>query len=157
MTISAVDLDRDDMIHLSANAQKKVGKRAAEAMHHMLTGEGKAQPEIADITFSQNAVGSQFYTICIKYANIFGTLQAPGIPGGFGLKDKEEEKRPSMENIFKVEFCEERVYLRTGWTLDELCEKELWYGWGNDTYCNIVDGEDRAILAFGPIFLEKWK
>ena len=31
----------------------------------------------------------------------------------------------------------------------------LWYGAGMDTYCNLVDDEDMAVLAFGPVTVER--
>jgi hypothetical protein len=37
--------------------------------------------------------------------------------------------------------------------MDKLADCELWYGFGNVFYCNITDGENRALPSFGPILL----
>ena len=46
------------------------------------------------------------------------------------------------------------VEIRVELTIDQIREKELWYCFGNDFYCNIQDARNHAIYALGPISLE---
>ena len=36
-------------------------------------------------------------------------------------------------------------------TREELCRKDLWYGFGHKFYCNIADEGGHALPSFGPL------
>ena len=154
VTVATIDLDRDDCIHLSSAAQKKVGVRAANAMYHLLTGEGMGQPELAAVTECPHGYNESFGAVCIRFQNVMGALSSLGIPSGFSMRDRGAVVKPSMEKIQRIELAGNCAILHTEYTPQELKNKELWYGWGNETYCNITDKADRSILAFGPVSLE---
>lgn len=154
VTVPTIDLELDDCIHLSSASQKKVGVRAANAMHHLLTGEGMGQPELIDVKECPHSYEKSFGSVCVRFKNVTGALSSLGAPSGFLMRDRGGTEKPSMEKFQRIELAGDCAILHTEFTPSELRSKEIWYGWGNDTYCNITDGADRPILAFGPAFLE---
>lgn len=155
VTVATIDLDRDDCIHLSSASQKKVGVRAANAMYHLLTGEGMGQPELLDVIECPHNYNESFGSVCVRFQNVMGALSSLGVPSGFGMRERGVMEKPSMEKIQRIELAGDRAILHTEYTPQELRTKEIWYGWGNEAYCNITDKADRSILAFGPVSIEQ--
>lgn len=155
-TIASNDLELDDCIHLSSDSQKKVGVRAANAMHYLLTGVGQPEPAIESVRATPDPYCPFFYTLRIRYKNLDGDLRANGVPSGFTLSNNHSEQAPSQHFIQRVYLEKNEVVLRTELSLEELRKRELWYGWGNSFYCNITDGADRPIPSMGPIPLHNY-
>lgn len=155
-TIATNDLALDDCIHLSSDSQKIAGVRGARAMHYITTGCGFAEPTFDNIYFTNTRYVPNFFVdIHIQYKNISGAFKSCGIPNGFALR-KSDEKEPSQKMFRKISLKQNEVIISVQIPLDKLAEYELWYGYGNDFYCNITDGENRAIPAMGPILLKNF-
>ncbi len=153
-TIAANDLELDDCIHLSSDSQKKIGARAAKAMHYLIAGIGRPEPDLDSIRAEPDEYLPFNYTLRIKYRNVTGCLKASGVPSGFTLRKIQSGQDPSLDHIQRIYPAGDEVVIRTELALAELQQRELWYGWGNSFYCNITDEADRAIPAMGPIALD---
>lgn len=151
ITLASNDLDLDDLIHLSADAQEKLGKRAADAMLYLLEGRGCGEPDIESVTAEEDVCVAGWTLLCIRYRNIRGSLQAAGVPDGFTLS--EGENPPSRESIQNIRVRENTVCIRCELSREQLRRKALWYGFGHDFHCNITDSADHAIPAMGPVSL----
>lgn len=150
--VASNDLELEDLIHLSADAQERLGRRAADAMLYTAMGIGSPEPEIESITAKEDICVADWTDLCIHYRNLRGNLSSAGIPNGFMLSRNMEE--PSMEWIQHIGLQGNTVHIRCELSLDELRQRDLWYGFGHDIYCNITDSEDHAIPSIGPISLE---
>lgn len=152
--ISAIDLERDDLIHLSSDAQKRVGCRAAYAMNRLLTGSGLPEPRVMSVSAQPEKYCPFWYELHITYADTEGALRCPGVPRGFGLYDAGNAGAGSGDSMIQRTLLSgSTVILRTELSLEDLRKKELWYGYGHHSYPNITDELDRAIPACGPISL----
>jgi sialate O-acetylesterase len=155
-TIATNDLELDDLIHLSSDSQKIAGKRAANAMYYLLTGCGYAEPEIDKVYITKGRYVPQLFSeIHIRYKNTAGSLKASGVPFGFAIKKTNSNEEPSIKNIKRIFVAKNEVIISVEIPSEQLKDYELWYGYGNDFYCNITDGEGRAIPSMGPILLKR--
>lgn len=155
-TIATNDLELDDLIHLSSDSQKIAGKRAANAMFYLLTGCGYAEPELDIVYITKGRYVPQLFTeIHIRYKNTAGSLKASGVPFGFAIKKINSKEEPSIKNIKRIFVSKNEVIISVEIPSEQLQDYELWYGYGNDFYCNITDGEGRAIPSMGPIYLKR--
>ena len=153
-TVATNDLDLDDLIHLSADAQEILGSRACDAMCHLLYGTGNAEPEIAQITAEADDCVPSWTILQIRYRNLRGKLCAAGVPNGFTIGNADVA--PDREGIQRIGLDGDTVWLRCEWNRDTMRQKTLWYGYGHDTYCNITDEGGHAIPATDAIRLCDW-
>lgn len=151
ITIASNDLDLDDLIHLSADSQEKLGKRATDAMLYLTSNIGCGEPMIESITAEKDVCVTDWTLLRIRYRNIRGSLHAVGFASGFTLSEGEDP--PSKEGIQHIHVQDSEVQIRCEFSKEQLRQKALWYGFGHDFYCNIVDEADHAIPALGPISL----
>ena len=150
--VAAIDLERDDLIHLSSGAQTRVGCRGAYAMYRLLTGKGLPEPRIASVAAAPMKYCPFWYELHITFENTDGALRAFGYPRGFVLYDAGKAGVGSGDAMIqRTVLSGNTVILRTELPLEELRKKELWYGYGHHTVCTITDGADRAVPACGPI------
>ena len=155
-TIATNDLSLEDCIHLSSDAQKIAGVRGARAMNYIITGCGFAEPVFDKIYFKNDRYVPHFFNeIHIRFNNVAGALKSSGVPHGFAIK-KIDEKEPAERMFRKVSLKQNEVVISIEIPTEKLSDYELWYGYGNDFYCNITDGENRAIPAMGPISLKNY-
>lgn len=133
--VSAIDLELDDLIHIGTQGLKRLGRRLADAV------DGLHAPDI--LTVEPELEQSR---IRITYRPVRGELRAPGRPAGFSLRTRDGAEVPVL---YKTALEGNTVTLHL--TLNTLPEDtSLWYGWGLNPYCNITDGADAALPAFGP-------
>ena len=155
-TIATNDLSLEDCIHLSSDSQKIAGVRGARAMNYILTGCGFAEPILDKIYLKNDRYVPNFFSeIHIRYNNISGALKSCGVPHGFAIKTSDE-KEPAERMFRKVLLKQNEVVISVEIPMNQLSDYELWYGYGNAFYCNITDGENRAIPAMGPIHLQDY-
>ena len=157
-TVTAVDCPRDDLIHLSTEGQRRVGKRAAREMAYLCGYDAKPTPEILSISVEPDKVRYFWCCINVKYKNLDGDLTAYGDnPMGFSITSEDEA--PYLfpyRGISNVTLKGDTVSIRTELTAEQLKSVSLWYGAGLSCACTITDGGGMAIPAFGPIKLSEW-
>ena len=146
--VATVDLDVVDGLHLDYDSLKRVGERMAYlALPYVKKGVvPRSEIKLASARFGKTLKP----TIVVEYAGVTGKLRASGRPTGFCLKDKATEE--VLDWIYKVDFDAAKpnaVILRVA--KDPNREVVLYYAAGAAPYVNIVDENDMAIPAFGPI------
>ena len=134
--VSAIDLGLDDGIHISTPDLKRLGRRlAAVAL-------GRPAPTLVSAAYEPARD-----QIRVSYANVRDGLHAAGRPTGFSLRDADGTERP---RIYKIVLDGSDVLLKLD-AGQPPAGLHLWYGWGLSPYCNITDGTDASLPAFGPL------
>jgi sialate O-acetylesterase len=154
--ISVIDLELDDLIHVGTQGMKRAGQRMANVAKHELFGKAVGTtPTIDRVSRGPNN------TLVLKFkgVNVVGQKQTGGLRpsrriAGFSIRDAEGKE---ISMIFEA---------GSGTALDTVVLKligppppgsSLWYGWGLNPYCNLVDIADMAVPVFGPIGLDDVK
>ena len=135
-----------------------MGIRGARAMLYMTDGIGFSEPELDRIIVEEDKFQpDRFALLRIRYKNISGALCSQGVPSGFEISDtREPEKVPSNFRLCKMSLHQNEVHLKVERPASELGDYALWYGFGHYCYCNITDGEGRALPSMGPIAIKEY-
>ncbi|MBQ8684400.1 MAG: hypothetical protein IJ518_07805 [Clostridia bacterium] len=150
-TISAIDKDLDDYIHLANEAQQRIGREGAESMAHLLFPERDdllAAPRVKHVWLDTD-VDPVFRTVCVEFENLHGALQAAGRPWGFAFTTDPD--RVNEDSVITVRLRGNIALVRTELSVEEMEQRYVYYGWGQTTYCNLTDAAGRAVPAFGPV------
>lgn len=149
VTVSAVDCELEDLIHISSESHEKVGARAAEAMCVLLGEEGVPYPELDYIEIVEDDFVPFHVNLIVHYKNIVGELQSKDYPWGFYIH--KEADKPHVRGISRLYVHGNSVRVKLETDPKVLPEWYLSYAYGNAYYCNITDSAGRAIPAFGPL------
>lgn len=153
ITIATNDAELDDSIHMSSDSQKINGIRGARAMHYLVTGKGHPEPDLKRVYVNRFSIVPECSSeIHLVYDNVVGNLRASGVPSGFSLR-KKDESRPTVKHLCRISLEQNEVVLRFEVPFEGLSDYEIWYGYGNDFYCNITDEGNRAIPSMGPVYI----
>jgi sialate O-acetylesterase len=149
--VASVDLELDDLIHIGTQGLKRLGRRLANIALRELFGRSDIQkgPRLTG-AFVDNPEGTR---IRVRFADVNGKLTAPGRVSGFSIRT--EQNHP-YRIIYKMEVDKTSptdILLH----LTEPCPQNayLWYGFGIDPYCNVVDEADMAVPVFGPVSIQR--
>lgn len=145
---SAVDLQLDDSIHVGSVGMKTLGRRLAYAMDVLRRGARAGKPPITFKSIKHVRYRNGLLTLRIEFDNVVGKFRvAEGTrPTGFAIGD------PTPSNfIFDTELDGDGVILYTTMSPQALSHQSLYYGYGTDPFCNILDGAGRLIPVMGPI------
>ena len=152
-TVSATDADFDDLIHYSADFQKKMGTRAANAMAYLIGEGGNDVPVPSKVTYRKNTEYSpSCYIYDIEYKNV-KSLTSLGVPSGFCVLPKDCDIKKVFSpyaGVQKIKLCGNTVSLYTE-IKEEPEEAIICYGFGHMAYCNITTDTGYSIPAIGPI------
>ena len=85
-------------------------------------------------------------------ATVVGLKPARHI-AGFSLRKKDGAEAPLIFDAV-VGKARDTVVLKLNGPLPDKEKTFLWYGYGFDPYCNLVDALDMAVPVFGPIPLD---
>lgn len=146
--VASIDLEMDDFIHISGASQNRLGVRCAKAMTHLIQGTGMPQPLLKSVHF-ETADGDWNATIVLTFENVIGTFSSSGRPYGFSLTHMDTGVDQNF--IYRIECADHCIRLKTTESEIDLSQSLLHYGKGFMPYCNIVDGDDRALHAFSNI------
>jgi sialate O-acetylesterase len=148
-TVAAIDLPLDDEIHIGTAGLKQLGRRLALAAYHDLFDAGAVRPgpRLQRAVVEDAARG----IVRVYFDDVNGRLSPDAHIGGFSLHGTGGKTGPELYDV--------RVDPRRPSTV--LCRAEgpvrvgtyLWYGYGRNPYCNLVDEQNLAVPAFGPIRL----
>ena len=157
-TIATNDCSLCDEIHLDSPSQEKMGIRGARAMYHLTDGIGFAQPEFDKIIVEEDKLQPDKYSLLrVRYKNVSGSLASKDLPTGFELCDvNKPEELPSKHRLCRMTLNQNEVHLRVQRPMAELADYALCYGYGHYCYCNITDGEGRALPSMGPIAIKEY-
>ena len=148
-TVPAIDLDLDDLIHISGPEHERLGRRLAQAMAVLmrLPRAGKPPIELDRVAVSADK-RTGLAKVTASFRNVEGSLRAAGRPSGFALSDP----RPTP-GIVRVTLKGASATLRTSLDMNVVAGRYLNYGLGLDPYCNITDAADRSLPAFSRVAL----
>lgn len=145
--VPAIDLDLDDLIHISGYDQNRLGKRLAYAMHALTGGKKAGKPPITvkRIVPRPNPVTGALDVI-VEFDNVVGKLQAKGRPHGFEIVAQQPG-----QHVYRVDLDGPRAILKTSLQPQQAENLSVHYGLGYAPYCNITDSIDRSLPVFGPV------
>ncbi|MBN1348381.1 sialate O-acetylesterase [candidate division KSB1 bacterium] len=143
---ASVDLELDDPIHIGTPGLKRLGKRlAALALRDIFDRlEIEIGPQFSKITpviFRQPRYRIQF-------TGINEHLKSDMRVGGFSIRDSTGA---CLNLIFKAEITGDGQAIDLFMRSQPAMDSYLWYGYGMNPYCNVVDARDMALPMFGPI------
>ena len=147
-TVYSLDLDIDDLVHLSSESHEILGVRAAEAMCVLIGEEGVPSPAFDSVEVVQDDYVPFFANVRINFKNVVGELTAEGVPSGFYILDSESGS--PLRAISRTCLEGNSVRVKVEFDMDKLGEYYVGYGYGNNFYCNITDSAKRSIPGFGP-------
>lgn len=136
-TVSALDGQLEDLIHLTSDSQKRVGRRAADAMFRMLTTGDSGLPAVAEVTLEPDELTPFWRNIRIRYKNT-GALRFVGVAYGYALRRADSADVPNMSGMGRMWTEGDCVIIRTELPEEKLREKELWYAWGSEAIGTLV-------------------
>jgi sialate O-acetylesterase len=146
-TVAAIDLELDDLIHISGKAYATLGLRMADAAARLVLGERGAKPTPQPVSASVHAHRDLISAaVAVKFANVVGGLQSSGPARGFATIDGAGNP---VNTIYKTELLGDRAILHL--TLPDAVGLRVMYGRGLDPVCTITDGRGHAIPAFAPL------
>ncbi|MHB1457020.1 MAG: sialate O-acetylesterase [Armatimonadota bacterium] len=148
--VSAIDLLLGDSIHLSYEANERLGRRLGEVALSAVYGRKDHGTPIAlesiEMLESVNTMGR----LRVRYKGVSGALKADGAPTGFTLRSKEPDN--GGPSVFRVDLDTEDPSSVIVWYYPSITiPVSLYYAAGLNPYANIVDKKDMAVPAFGPV------
>ncbi len=151
--VPTIDLELDEGVHLSGTAQYEVGRRAAEAAFALTHPREADDKRLAKAISLRSATVREYrlgaVEIVTSFANVIGELRSEGLPRGFSLHFPKTGKRGFVCN---VALRGNKAHIRCMATMAQIREgASLFYGYGADPACTIVDGAHRSLPAFGPV------
>ena len=145
-TVAAIDLELDDLIHVSGRAYAQLGERMARAAARLALGDRSEAPapQLVSVLVSDTNRGGP--AIEVRYRNVGKGLQSTGLPAGFTFVDPQHQP---VDLIFKTVLEHDRAVLYlTSFDRNDL---RLMYGHGRNPFCNITDSRGYALPVFGPL------
>ncbi len=158
--VPAIDLVLDDLIHVGTEGHKRLGRRLARvALHDTYTNPaGRTAIDFDRVTRGpDNTLRVRFKGVNLhnEGGKVLGLMPATRVLG-FSIRNADTSLAPLVYEAKVDPHVPDTVILK----LDAILAKEipegaqLWYGYGYDPACNLVDAEDMAAPAFGPIPLD---
>ncbi len=145
-TVPAIDLELDDLIHVSGRAMGRLGRRSAAAALSILAGK---TAENSPIGLGKCRVvkdpNSGLANVEVEFNSVAGSLKSGSRPAGFSL----HTRKLGVNAVVKTSLEKSKVILTTNRTTVDVSGLFLAYGYGTDPYCNIVDEKDKSLPAFG--------
>ncbi|WP_406698860.1 sialate O-acetylesterase [Singulisphaera sp. Ch08] len=175
--VTAIDLELDDLIHVGTPGLKRLGGRLARIAQRELFGQiGASTPTLDRVSKRANN------TLVLKFKGVNRAVGSPRAAGpqrngreaspthsatapidglrparhigGFSIRKDDGTEIPLIFDA-AVGPLKDSVILQLSGAIPE--GAKLWYGYGLDPYCNLVDALDMAVPAFGPIALDEVK
>jgi sialate O-acetylesterase len=145
--VSSMDLALDDAIHIGTPGLKILGHRLAnQAMRLVYGAELASGPRLASMSRETTPYGLQ---VRCTFEGVNGGLQAAGRVAGFGISAGPDTA--PIPCIFQQEIDPQDPNTVILWVSKMPDNPHLWYGYELDAYCNVVDKENMAMPAFGPV------
>lgn len=145
--VSTIDLTFGDPIHIAAASAHRLGRRMARALESLGNARRRGISPIALHSIKNVPGRNGLCDVVVRFRNVTGGLRTGGDrPHGFCLADPEP-----FYGIFAVDLHKDRAILHTRLSMPEAEGMSLYYGYGLDPYCNLVDEADHAVPGFGPV------
>ncbi|SIO28598.1 sialate O-acetylesterase [Singulisphaera sp. GP187] len=175
--VTAIDLELDDLIHVGTPGLKRLGARLARIAQRELFGQvGGTTPTLDHVSKrAGNTLVLKFKGVNRPVVNprtmVFPIADGRPMPpssvtapieglrparhiGGFSIRKDDGTEIPLIFDA-AVGPLKDTVVLKLEGAIP--AGAQLWYGYGLNPYCNLVDALDMAVPAFGPIALDEVK
>jgi sialate O-acetylesterase len=145
---TAIDLPLSSGGHLNADGYKRAGKRVANSALAGTYGHKslKSGPTLSTAQFENQSRN----LVRVSFDGVNGKLLGEPRVLGFSVRDAAGRELPLIESMVDSE--QPSTILIRGEFQDDT---NLWYGYGWDPVCNVVDEADMPVPALGPIPIEK--
>jgi sialate O-acetylesterase len=145
VTVSAIDLDLDDVIHIGTPGLKRLGQRVARVADRTLFGNEKVDigPQFKSAALERPGL------IRVTFSRVNGKLRPGEHIAGFSLQTADGKPGPSFYDTVVDPRQPDSVLCQFAGDLPS--GAELWYGHGRNPYCNLTDEQDMAAPVFGPV------
>jgi hypothetical protein len=144
--VASLDVELQDPLHVGARGLQRVGRRLARL------AVGRAEPiRVAHVERRGSLVPfPSTLRMRIELAGLRGGLQPRLHVPGFSVRTSDGQSVPLL---YRAEVRDDDRDAVTLWLFGEVVPPDagIWYGYGNDPYCDLTDTEDNAVPSFGPI------
>ena len=149
-TVSAVDLELDDGIHISAQGFPALGLRLARAAARLVHGDRRESrpPQFKGVSLKRDPDNVYGFHVDVHFDS--ADLRADGKPSGFAIVTPEGQ---DLNAIYKTTLLGSTARLHVNLPLVE--GLRLHHGLGAFPYCNITDARGDALPVLGPVDLSK--
>jgi sialate O-acetylesterase len=147
-TVAAIDLELDDLIHVSTAAYATLAARMARAAARLALGDRREKPAPRQVTAKLLPQQLSGPVVEVHYPDAVGGLHSPGLPQGFTFVDPQHQP---VDIIYKTVLTKDRALLHL--TSLDRTDLRLMYGHGRNPICNVTDGRGFALPVFGPLVL----
>ncbi len=150
--VPAIDLPLSDLIHVSAEGQRRLGQRMAEvALTCVYKQSGHATPIDFASAEVMPTISPYQQPVRVRFSGVNGRLVANGRLWGFETRAVEGNTKP-LPKPWAVELDPDNTDCVIVWLNAPLEEPvDLYYGAGMNPYANLVDEKDMAVPASGPV------
>lgn len=150
--VPTIDLPLSDLIHVSAEGQRRVGMRMADvALNYVYQVPGRATPIDFASAEVMPAISPYQQPVRVRFSGVNGRLVANGRLWGFETRAVEGNTKP-LPKPWAVELDPEHGDCVILWLNAPVEEPvDLYYGAGMNPYVNLTDERDMAVPAFGPV------
>jgi hypothetical protein len=158
--VSAIDTELDDFIHIASSGVEIIGQRLFNIAKAWKLGVGPQNcpllslitPQLLQFEYDPQAAGSTRAYLVLYFDNVHQWQDQRAF--GFSLRDEDER---NLQLIHKVTFEEKssiRLHLTDEYKRYEGSQLQIWYGYGRNPICNVVDINNMALPAFGPVVVQ---
>ncbi len=154
--VASIDLRLDDAIHIGTPDLKRAGVRLAHLALRDLFGHTEIQTGPRPTT--AKVVPSIWKRIVVQFDSINGKLVSDGRLNGFSVRKSNGEEILCIYDQTINPDNPSQVFLdfQVDWGDNVLPDDAwLWYGYGNNPYCNLRDERDMACPVFGPMKIDR--
>lgn len=151
--VAGVDLELMDPIHLDTESLKRLGRRFAKLV---CASQHRGYPDCAALKRGPDFIGARWdhpNQLRVSFGGVNGGLTAPGRIQGFTILDGDGKPLPVVFRVRRAPGRGSEILLDLAQRYEYPDALMLQYGRGLDPVCNLTDGEDMAVPAFGPVRL----
>jgi sialate O-acetylesterase len=152
--VSGIDLPLDDVIHISQQGNKRLGRRMAEvALTYVYHRPGHGSPIDLESVKVEGATGAA-PVIRLHFSGVSGRLRCGDRPADPEIVSETPGAGGLRPSVYRTEFDPKDpagLILRVCRPISGAVH--LYYGRGSTPYLNIVDEKDMLVPTFGPVKL----
>jgi carbohydrate esterase-like sialic acid-specific acetylesterase len=141
---SAIDLELLDEIHIDIASLKRVGRRLANLACADLYPSRSDGIKRGPRPVAARIEGAAKDRIAVTFSGVNGRLAATGRLSGFSLRDPVGADLLAVNDAVLDPERPDTVVLQVKPHAVPASGATLWYGWGNNPYCNLRDEKDMA-------------
>ncbi|HEX4141277.1 MAG TPA: sialate O-acetylesterase [Candidatus Methylacidiphilales bacterium] len=149
-TVSAIDLELDDGIHISAQGYPLLALRLARTAARLVHRDRREArpPQLKGLVLKRDPNNAYGFVVEVQFDS--APLHAEGKPNGFAIVTPEGQ---DLNAIYKTTLHGSTARLHINLPLVE--GLRVHHGFGCYPYCNITDARGYALPVFGPLPLSK--